>query len=138
MKKFTKVLAVMLVCVFALFAFAACAPNNDPDKALASLKEAGYTAAKDTQVVPGILAIAGVKGIDVVISGTKVEKLEDGSSKTQHVTVIYFLSADAANTAWDDVKEYAEDKKEDESDFTVAKFGKMIYFGTSAGIKAAA
>ncbi len=137
MKKFTKIVCLALVCVFALCALTACAPNSDPDKALASLKENEYTAMKDTIVVPAALALAGVKGIDVVISGSKVVETDDGT-KGEHVTVVYFLTADAANSAWETVQKYAEDEKEeDASDWKVQKFGKMIFFGTSAGIRAA-
>ena len=51
---------------------------------------------------------------------------------------IYFEDADAAKAAWEDVKEYAEkeDKEEDE-DWEIKKFGKMIWYGTKAAIKAA-
>ena len=136
MKKFTKIVCLALVCVFALCALTACAPNSDPDKALASLKENEYTAIKDTIVVPAALTLAGVKGIDVVISGSKVVETDDGT-KGEHV-IVYFLTADAANSAWETVQKYAEDEKEeDASDWKIKKFGKMIFYGTSAGIRAA-
>ena len=133
MKKFARVMAVMMVAVIALAMLVSCAPNSDPDKALSALKENGYTAAKDTLIVPVALAIAGVKGIDVVISGTKTS---DGN--TEHVTIIYFNNSASANDAWDSVKKYAEDNKDDkDSNWVFAKSGAMIYYGTNAAIKAA-
>ena len=133
MKKFAKVMAVMMVAVIALALLVSCAPNSDPDKALSALKENGYTAARDSLIVPTALTLVGVKGIEVVISGTKVV---DGT--TEHVTIIYFNNSSSANDAWDDVKKYAEDNKDDkDSNWVFAKSGAMIYYGTSAAIKAA-
>ncbi|MDE7454821.1 MAG: hypothetical protein K2M64_03220 [Clostridia bacterium] len=133
MKKFTRVMAVMMVAVIALALLVSCSPNSNPDKALSALKENGYTAARDTLVVPTALAIVGVKGIDVVISGSKID---DG--KTEHVTIIYFNNSSSANDAWDAVKKYAEDNKDNkDSNWVFAKSGAMIYYGTSAGVKAA-
>ena len=39
---------------------------------------------------------------------------------------------------WEDMKEYAEkeDRDEEDTDWTIAKIGKMIYWGTKAAIKA--
>jgi hypothetical protein len=75
----------------------------------------------------------GVDGIDDVVTGSAV--IDD---KFEHVTIIYFDEVDDANDAWDEVKEYAEkeDKKEEDSDWTINKFGKMIWYGTEAAIKA--
>ena len=114
-------------------AFASCgAPAKDPADALAALKENEYTAAKDEIFVPLALKALNVDGVKTVISGTKITE-----EKTEHVTVIYFDDKDAANEAWENVEKYAEDNKKDESDWVVKKSGAMIYFGTSAGIKAA-
>ena len=102
-------------------------PNSDPDKALDSLKENEYAAAEDKILIPTALRLLGVDDIDTVISGTN----KDG----EHVTIIYFEDSAAANDAWENVKEYFEEAKDD--NWTIKKSGAMIYFGTSAGIKAA-
>ena len=126
-----------MVVVMSLAMLVACAPNSNPDKALEALKKNGYTAAKDANVVPAALTLVGVKGVDTVISGTKSSG-EGDDAKVDHVTVIYFASADQAKTAWDKVKSYAEkDKDSKDSDWTITQSGKMIYYGTKAGIAAA-
>ena len=144
MKKFAKIAALALVVVMSLAMLVACAPNSNPDKAIEALKKNGYTAAKDANVVPAFATapptkptLVGVKGVDTVISGTKSSG-EGDDAKVDHVTVIYFASADQAKTAWDKVKSYAEkDKDSKDSDWTITQSGKMIYYGTKAGIAAA-
>lgn len=137
MKKFSKIFALTLVCVLAVAMLCACAPNSNPDKAIEALKKNEYTAAKDTTVVPAALTLLGVKGVDSVVSGTKVVG-EGENAKTEHVTIIYFTSNDTANAAWDKVQEYAnKDSDKNESDWSITKSGKMVYYGTSAAIKAA-
>ena len=133
MKKTIKLTALALVLVLSVLTLASCIPPNmDPDKAIESLKENDYTAVHDDTVIPLVLKLAGVKGIEDVVTGTAY--VED---KFEHVTIIYFEDADAAKAAWDDVKEYAEDdKNEEDTDWTIAKFGKMIWYGTEAAIKA--
>ena len=137
MKKFAKIAALALVVVMSLAMLVACAPHSNPDKALEALKKNGYTAAKDANVVPAALTLVGVKGVDTVISGTKSSG-EGDDAKVDHVTVIYFASADQAKAAWDKVKSYAEkDEDSKDSDWTITQSGKMIYYGTKAGIAAA-
>lgn len=137
MKKFTKVLALVLVTVFAALAMVACAPNSNPEKAEKALKEEGYVAVRLTgALLSATELVLGCSHGDIVaiVSGTK--KNED---KIDTVQIIYFKDSSAAKSAWDKAKVYLEDKtKEDtESDVTIEKSGKMIYGGTKAGIKAA-
>ena len=133
MKKAIKILALSLVLIMSVMVLASCgAPNADPDKAIDSLKNNGYSAAKDDTWIPAALKLLGADA-ETVVTGTATI---DG--KAEHVTIVYFDDADDAKAAWEKVKEYAEDKKEDDdSDWTVAQSGAMIYWGTSAGIKAA-
>lgn len=130
MKKAFRVVAMSLVLVTLAVLFASCgAPAKDPDDAIASLKENDYTAAQDTLVIPTALKLLGVD-VDSVVTGTNKD--------LEHVTIVYFEDKDAANDAWDKVKEYAEKDKDDEdSDWKIEKSGAMIYWGTSAAIKAA-
>ena len=136
MKKFAKIMAVALVAVMAVAILVACAPASDPDKALAALKKHEYTAAQDKLVIPAALTLAGVKDIEAVITGTKAVKKGD-ESKLESVTIVYFASASAAKDAWSKVEEYAKKDNKDNSDWTIKQSGAMIYWGTSAAIKAA-
>ena len=134
MKKTIKLIALALVLTLSILTLASCIPPNfDPDKAIDALKDEDYKAAHDDTVLPLVFKLMGVDGIDDVVTGTKI--VDD---KLEHVTIIYFEDADAAKEAWEDVKEYAEkeDKKEEDSDWTIAKFGKMIWYGTENAIKA--
>ena len=133
MKKAIKILALSLVLIMSVMVLASCgAPNADPDKALDALKKNEYTAGEDKVIIPLALKLLGVD-VDTVISGTAT--IDD---KVEHVTILYFEDADDAKEAWEDVKEYAEGEKDDkDTDWTIAQSGAMIYWGTSAGIKAA-
>ncbi len=129
-KKLVLSIALAMVMVLSVV-LCACGPNSDPAAAKTTLQDNGYTAIEDKLVVPNALKLLGVEDISTVISGTKtVDK------KTEHVTIIYFESADAANAGWDKVQEYASDDKEKEdTDWTIVKSGKMIYYGTKQAIK---
>lgn len=134
MKKFAKIMALVLVVAMGVAMLVACAPASDPDKALSALKENGYTAAKDTRIAPAALLLLGVNGVDCVVSGTNGTEGKEG-----HVTIVYFTSKDAANSAWETVQKYAKDDDEEssDSDWEIKKSGKMIYWGDSNGIKSA-
>lgn len=134
MKKTLQFIALALVLVLSLVTLASCLPPNmDPEKAIDSLKENDFKAAEDDTLLPLVFAGLGIKDVDVVVTGTAI--IDD---KLEHVTIIYFEDAEAAKEAWEDVKEYAEkeDKEEEDTDWTIAKFGKMIWYGTEAAIKA--
>lgn len=138
MKKFTKILALALVAIMSLVVFAACAPNADPVKAEAALKENGYTVINGSGLLFG--ALAGVKDVDCVVTGSLLVKGEgDEEDKFEHVTIVYFESEEAAEAAWEKMQDYAAEDDEDaeESDWTIKLSGAMIYYGTSAAIKAA-
>lgn len=133
MKKAIKLIALALVLTLSVLTLASCIPpNSDPDKAIDALKDNDYKAVHDDTIIPLALKLMGVDDIDDVVTGTKI--VDD---KLEHVTIIYFEDADAAKDAWEDVKEYAEENKDDEdTDWTIAKFGKMIWYGTEDAIKA--
>lgn len=129
-KKLVLSIALAMVMVLSVV-LCACGPNSDPAAAKAALKDNGYTAAEDKLIIPNALKVLGVDGITTVVTGTKIV-----DKKTEHVTIIYFESADAANAGWDKVQEYASDDKEKEdTDWTIAKSGKMIYYGTKQAVK---
>lgn len=134
MKKTMKLIALALVLTLSVVMLASCfGPNANPEKAIEALKKNDYKAAEDDTVLPLIFAGLGIKDVDTVVTGTAI--IDD---KGEHVTIVYFEDADAAKAAWEDVKEYAEkeDKDEEDTDWTINKSGKMIYWGTKAAIKA--
>ena len=134
MKTTMKLIALALVLTLSVLTLVSCfAPNANPDKAIEALKDADYKAVEDDTVTPLILAGLGVKDVETVVTGTAV--IDD---KIEHVTIIYFDDAEDAKAAWEKVKEYAEkeDKDEKDTDWTIAKSGKMIWYGTKAAIKA--
>lgn len=140
MKKFSKVLACMLVTVFTLLAFVACAPNSDPEKAKEGLKDADYVVTLSTSDNPLSSSVLSFwetafdceRG-DIVAVLTAVKGTEDSSDA---IKIFYFKNASACKSAWEKAEPYFEDD-DDDSDFTVKKSGKMIYAGTEAAIKAA-
>ena len=134
MKKTIKLIALALVLTLSVVLLASClAPNIDPEKAIEALEENDYTAVEDDTILPLVFAGLGIKDVDTVVTGTAVI-----DKKVEHVTIIYFEEAEDANAAWEKVKEYAEkeDKEDEDSDWTINKFGAMIWYGTKAAIKA--
>ena len=137
MKKVLSIVCLLALTIACLFTMVSCgAPNSDPDKALAALKENGINwAGKDTVAIPLTLKLAGIENVDCVVSGTG--KIED---KYAHVTIIYFTDSDSAKNAWEKVEERANAAKDDadeDSEWVCDKSGKMIYYGTKNAIDAA-
>lgn len=128
MKKSIKLIALALVAVMMCAVLVACAPAKDPADAKAALEENGYTALKIDGL--GLLAYVWAgDDVDTVVTGVN----GDG----ENVTIIYYEDNEAANNAWEDIQEYAEGEKDEETDWVCKKSGNMIYFGTSAAVKAA-
>lgn len=137
MKKALRLIAVAMITVMLCLSLASCGgPNSDPDDALAALKDNGITwAAKDSTIIPGVLKLAGVDGIDCVVSGTG--RLDD---EYAHITIIYFEEKDDANDAWEKIQKKSEEQKEnadEDAEWVCKKSGKMIYYGTVAAVNAA-
>jgi len=134
MKKTIRLIALSLVLVMSALLFASCgAPNSDPDKALAALQDNDYVAVKSEALAVAGLALAGIKDVDCVVSGSAT--IDD---KFETVTILYFEDKDAANDAWENAQKYANNEKDDKADkWIVKKSGAMIYFGTENGAKAA-
>lgn len=133
MKKTLKIVAIMLVAVMSLAVLVACAPNADPDKAVAALKEAGYTATKY-----GTLGSLFTDSQGCYVEGFKYIKDEDGNKKVEYIKIRYYDTADEAKEAWETIKaESDKNENKNDSDWEVGSSGKMIWYGTSAAIKAA-
>lgn len=128
MKKLVKVTAVALVAVMALTLLVACGPASNPDKALAALKENGYTATK--------ISAGSYEGLTAVVTGTKgLFSALFGGDDVQFITIFYFESSKAANDAWDAIKAESNKEQLDGSDWVVEKSGSMIYYGTKQAVK---
>ena len=141
MKKTVRILTFTLVFVMLALTLASCGePKSKPADAVSALKKNDYTAVQDTLIVPTALALLGVK-CDSVVTGSKTVEDKNGDKKVESVTIVYFTDKDAATTAWEKVKSYAEDTnkdaKDNKDDFQIKQSGAMIYWGTKAGIKAA-
>ncbi len=123
MKTFARVLSLALVAVLLCSALIACGkPAKDPKKAVENLKDAGYEAS--SMEVGGITVVTGAS--------------EDGKD---YVTITYYENKDDAKKAYDEGKEafdeLKEAAKEADIDLVYGKSGKMVYYGTKAGVKAA-
>ncbi len=137
MKTTCRVLALILVVAMMACTMISCAPAADPDAAVEALKKNDYTVLGD--VASGVIVVAlnallkeEQVEIDELVSASKT----DENDKIQTVTIVYFKDAASADAAWDELKDYAEDDKEDAeaSEWVVAKSGKMIYWGTKTAV----
>lgn len=131
MKKFTKILSLALASILLCMTLVSCGgPNKDPDKAVAALKEEGYTAVKGGSLSAGFLSVLGIKDVETVVTATK---------EGEFLTVLYFKDKDAAKTAEENVKKQSEndkkEQKEEDSDWTFGRSGALIYFGTKDAVK---
>lgn len=124
MKKTLSIVAIVALVAICCVALVACFPSN-PTDAKANLEKNGYVAGEDKLVVPTALKLVGVNDLESVVTGKKGE---------DYCTLIYFKDANAAKEAYAKVEEYA--KKED-GKAVIKKSGKVIYYGTDAGVKAA-
>ena len=110
MKKFAKLITLVLVLVFAVAIFAGCAPSS-AEKAKAKMEKAGYVVVQvNSPVADG----------DVVATITATRNLKD--------TVVATWYKDSATA-----KKYYNDavKKEDKKDSVIKLSGKCVYVATS-------
>lgn len=125
MKKIIRLSSLLLVLV-GLLGLTACAPK-DPVKAKEKLEKAEYTVEVDGTVMPGVLKLAGIDGIESVVIGSK--KVDD---KLETVTAILFAEKAQAKDAIEALEAYAN-KQGEESE--VKQAGKWLYYGTEQGMK---
>lgn len=133
MKKYAQLISLALVAVMCVALLASCAPASDPDKAVAALKDAGYTAVKDTNLTPAAYKVLTGTNISAVVTATKT----DDDKNVQSVTIVYFENAKDAKTAYEKLEDKSNEEKKDESDWVFAKSGKMVYWGTKTAVKEA-
>ena len=136
MKKFAKVMAVALVAVMALAVLVACAPASDPDKAASALDKNGYVVSHlDSGKTADKLVLKGVASLIGVGENDLVARVSGLSSSGDTITIWYFASSKAAKKAWKDHEDYFNSDKDEDSDWTSGRSGKMIYAGTKQAVK---
>ena len=128
MKKFAQLISLALVAVMCVALLASCAPASDPAKAEKALNDAGYTV--DATAIT-LLVKAATGSVKTVVSATKT----DNDKNVQHVTIVYFYSAEDAKTAYEKLQSVSDKEKKDESDWVFAKSGTMVYWGTKTAVK---
>lgn len=125
-KTIVRILALSLVAIMMCFALVACAaPNADPKKAEASLKDAGYIVVLNEGggLISGALLPDGVKATLVAY--------KDG----EYLAVSYYDDTKALNEAWENAQDEAEKLEEKYEGVVCKKSGKMIFIGTEQAIK---
>ena len=155
MKKLASIIAVVALVAIVATLLVACVPT-DPAKAEANLKEAGYTAKKtDSDDLLGLGGLAMPDGATSAVAGSKDSEMifiyyfeDSASAKTfyENSEILNFIK-DMIEESKEEVKAQYEAEKisKDEYDeameilnsFKIKKFGKVVYAGTKAAIKAA-
>lgn len=140
MKKFAKIMALVLVVAMSLALLTACGPNSDPDKAEKAMKDKGYaTTNLSGAISTGATAvILGLKGEDVtnIVFGVKT----DDEGNTQGMLAIYIKDAKTAKSVLKTAEEKIEEienllKIEFKGESGVKLSGAVLYTGTDQGIK---
>ena len=136
MKNVLRLVAVAMVAIMLCLTLASCGgPNADPDDAIEALKDNGISAAGKVPGATELYKLAGIDGVDCVVSA--IGKIE---GEYAFVKIIYFETKDDANDAWKKIQDDSEEDKkdaDDDSDWVCKKSGKMIYYGTKDAIAAA-
>ncbi len=138
MKKTVRILALSLVFVMLALVLVSCKPNSNYNKAKENLDKKGYDVSllTDSISTTGAEVFYGIENVEAILSASKKV---DG--KYEGVTVFYFKDATSAKNALQKIESKAE--KPDKDDNLNSKYvkptqsGKMVYTGTSNGIKAA-
>ena len=125
----TALVALVVICTVAL---CACGPNADPDKAVASLKANNYSAYKDGSLIPAAMKLFGINGVDCVVSG-----FYSDNDKSETIYIVYFYTNEQASESYEEVKSYFEEEKDADSGWDLGQNGKVVWYGTSAAVKAA-
>ena len=113
------------LCIFlilpCLFCLVGCSvPNADPDRAILSLEEAGYTVTE--------------KRVAALIHfGDGLSRAFEASRDREVIHVLYYESDTAADIAFETVRTLGDSYRPsdvDEGEWIVKRSGKCIYFGT--------
>ena len=132
MKKFAKIMAVVLVAVMAVALLVSCGPASDPDKAVAALKSNGYSNA--IKLGADGYSFNGLKAVVTASKGLLGSLL--GGEEFQTITIYYFESTQAANDNYDAIQSKSNsDSNKKDSDWVFGQNGAMIYYGTSQAVK---
>ena len=148
MKKFARVLALMLVATLLCVMLVACAPTpaDTPEDAKAALEENGY----EVLVVDNELALASASAI---YGGDLEATLRASDGDDNYVSIIWFENEEDAEKYYEELEEEwaemeeeleeieDEDEKAEAEEYmdsmTFGQSGNMVWSGTVDGIKAA-
>ena len=121
MKRKATVFFCLTLCFLCLCSLCACAvPNSNPERAMASLEEAGYTVTE--------------KRVSALIHfGEGLSRAFEASRDWEVIHVLYYESDSAADTAFETVRTLGDSYRPSgigEDEWIVKRSGKCIYFGT--------
>ena len=139
MKKTVRILALSLVFVMLALVLVACKPNSSYSTAKEKLEKKDYSVSLLTDSISTTAAevLYGVENIEAILTASKkVDKKYDG------LTVYYFKDSASAKNAFEKIKAKSNEDDIDKDDLNsgyvkVTRSGKMVYFGTKNGVKAA-
>ncbi len=121
MKSKTTAFFCLTLCLLCLILLGSCAvPNADPEKATASLEDAGYTV-KEKRVA-GLIHFG--EGLTYALEGSRGDDV---------IYVLYYENEEAAKKAFSTARTLGESYRPqnvDERDWISERSGKCIYFGT--------
>ena len=140
MKRLTCLLMALILILGLSFSLVSCGkeeeeeteemifPNTDPEAAMVSLEEAGYTV---SSIVGDELLNSPYEGMTAVVGANR----DDLS-----VFVYYFDTSENANNAYLRMKEIFDGEKDqtgDGSEYVIGKHENIVYIGNEEAIKAA-
>lgn len=147
MKKFARVLALMLVAAMLCVMLVACGakPASDPKDAKDALKENGYEVLLSDDAVS--------LGVAAAIYGGELEAVVTGTDGDESVTIVWFEDEADAEDYYETLEEMMaefeeeideiedeDDKEEAQEELDNAAYGidgNMVWFGTKEAVKAA-
>ena len=134
-KQIIAIISFILVVAMCAAVLAACVPNSKPSNAKENLSKNGYTVSE-----PKGLSLLS-SGALTVVTGIKSEE----DKPTEGIVIIYYEDSDSAKKAFETIKEKAgairsllgvSDEDEDNR-WSFKRSGRTIWYGTSAGVRAA-
>lgn len=129
MKKTLTIVAVIALVSVICLALVACVPQSY-DKVTAKLDKNEYKWEKSTLTVTALNLVFSVGGVD-----SEIDEVVVANKGTDFVTVILFDEKEDAKNAFSLVEDYAKEHNKEEG-LQVKMNGKVIYYGTAAGVAA--
>lgn len=125
MKKFTKVLAIVLVVAMSVVMLAACTPAS-AEKADDKMTDKGYSAISSTA-----LGVASGEKVESSAAYGKDFSVSLSGIKGEWVVAVWYVESADAKTEYEDIKAEYEEKE----GMSFGKSGKCVYYGTKQAVK---